>query len=849
MMHVETQAVASALPAYDTSPIVLAAASLPHLKGIPAPTPDQLRQVDLEADMLRWTRERLDSLLRKAREDERESETPGPFALLRAAVEPTAAAIKAVLAEAASGKAGTRHRAIKYLLQIDPQVAAMLTAKTILNGISKRVALTAVAANIATAIEDEVRFAKFEEEDEDKFDMTSRKVAGSASYRYRRAVMSIMMGRAAVEWTAWPHKDRILLGALCVELFRDATGLVEVTTVSRGKKNTPNFVLATDAAMKLIHERNANAALLEPTYWPMVCPPRDWTGPTTGGYMTDELRRARLVKHARGPYLEELRNREMPVVYRAVNAIQSTPWRVNGKVLAVLKDVWDKGLEIGALPSREPLPLPAKPWDIADNKDARNEYRKLAALAHEANLVNRSKAVQLMGLFALADRFKDEAAIYFPHNLDFRGRVYALPSVLNPQGDDRAKSLLTFAAGKPINDAQSLGWLMVHGANLFGFDKVGLGERLDWVSANETAILASAADPLGSTFWTQADKPWQFLAFCFEWEGFQAEGYGFVSSLPVALDGSCNGLQHFAAMLKDEHSGAEVNLLPADKPKDIYQRVADTVTPKLRLNASLAVDDPMPAQWLAFGVDRKMAKRPVMVLPYGGTQYSCREYVEQAIRDRIAKGDANPFTTGDGNGIFQASLYLAGILWGSIGEVVTSARTVMTWLRAVAVLASAEGLPIVWSTPTGFPVMQAYRDLEQIRVRTKINGSVTKLMLIEETMELCPRRQRAGISPNYVHSMDAAALMLYVDLALTNGITSFACIHDSYGTVAADVEMMSACLRRAFVDLYEDGESLTRFRNSILAVLSPEAAEKLPPVPALGNLDLTQVERAEFFFA
>src|SRR3546814_17064020 len=46
-----------------------------------------------------------------------------------------------------------------------------------------------------------------------------------------------------------------------------------------------------------------------------------------------------------------------------------------------------------------------------------------------------------------------------------------------------------------------------------------------------------------------------------------------VSRIPVALDGSCSGLQHFSAMLRDEEGGAAVNLLPAERPQDVYKGV------------------------------------------------------------------------------------------------------------------------------------------------------------------------------------------------------------------------------------------------------------------------------------
>jgi DNA-directed RNA polymerase len=37
----------------------------------------------------------------------------------------------------------------------------------------------------------------------------------------------------------------------------------------------------------------------------------------------------------------------------------------------------------------------------------------------------------------------------------------------------------------------------------------------------------------------------------------------FVSHLPVAFDGSCNGLQNYSMMLRDEVGGAATNLVPS----------------------------------------------------------------------------------------------------------------------------------------------------------------------------------------------------------------------------------------------------------------------------------------------
>lgn len=42
-------------------------------------------------------------------------------------------------------------------------------------------------------------------------------------------------------------------------------------------------------------------------------------------------------------------------------------------------------------------------------------------------------------------------------------------------------------------------------------------------------------------------------------------------------DGSCNGLQHYAALGRDSVGAASVNLLPSDLPQDVYSGVAAQV--------------------------------------------------------------------------------------------------------------------------------------------------------------------------------------------------------------------------------------------------------------------------------
>lgn len=238
-----------------------------------------------------------------------------------------------------------------------------------------------------------------------------------------------------------------------------------------------------------------------------------------------------------------------------------------------------------------------------------------------------------------------------------------------------------------------------------------------------------------------------------------------------------------------------------------------------------------------------------MTRVYGSTLYSARSFVQEYITDTDAKkkmelGDAyvSPLAGVE----FDAAVYLAQHIWSSINETVIAAKDGMDWLQSCARVLAAENLPIVWTTVDGLPVMQRYPDMSKRRVKTKLGDQLVYLTLTEEIAnKLDRRRQGNGISPNWVHANDGCHLRMTVNLAAFNGVTHFAMIHDSFGCHAADVDMLGACLRETFVDLYVNHDPFAAFKAEGEAF----AACELPAMPAKGDLDVTQVLDSEFFFA
>jgi DNA-directed RNA polymerase len=169
----------------------------------------------------------------------------------------------------------------------------------------------------------------------------------------------------------------------------------------------------------------------------------------------------------------------------------------------------------------------------------------------------------------------------------------------------------------------------------------------------------------------------------------------------------------------------------------------------------------------------------------------------------------------------------------------------MDWFQDCASLVTAAEKPISWVTPSGFPVHQEYFNYQSNQVKTWISGHATHVKYVEDSDKLSSRRQKNGVSPNLVHSLDAAALHKTVIKANEDaGIYDFAFIHDSYGTHAAGCEDMSKILRKVFiemfsVDLLRDWKHQLEHNTQIV----------LPEPPEYGTADISQISNSTYFFS
>ena len=511
----------------------------------------------------------------------------------------------------------------------------------------------------------------------------------------------------------------------------------------------------------------------------------------------------------------------------------------------------------GGLCSRDEKPVPPKPWGeeyIGEEalkrwKEAHPDEYKVwydqAQAVYKFNKHSGATRLRVAYQLRIAQENVQYPVVYFPWTCDFRGRLYALPSYVNPQADDLGKALLTFADTKELGEAGAY-WLKIHLANCAGVDKVSFEERVKWVMEHEQEILSSAKDPIANRFWEDMDSPFQFLAACFEYQGLHEQGISYRSSLPVAMDGTCNGLQHLSAMLRDPVGGEAVNLVPSMKPSDIYTKVLNVlkqmVEQDITSDSTDATQKLIAEAWLPH-LDRNITKRPVMTTPYGVSSYGIREQV----RDQIIERDLFR-----GYAINQKEflVYLTERIERAISEVIVAAPTVMGWLQEAARRISEKdknARGISWSVPgSEFRVIQRYYADQRVDVNVFL-GSQRIRVRVDEQDEKCiaGRRQITGISPNVIHSLDASMLVQTVRALSKQGISHFALIHDSYGCHACDIPVLHQALRREFVDIYTNHDVLAELK----ATWEQAYDIQLDPLPEYGDLDIHMVNHSRYFFA
>lgn len=728
----------------------------------------------------------------------------------------------------------------RLISTVAPDVVALVALSGMLAGVSRQQTVTGVAARIADALWHEVRKACLSAEAKQHLQHLQKSHDGKLTTQLKLIDYVHRAHQLAAE-PAWDAVQKISLGRACMELVLQATDLFCILSEPDGGLLQRDLLQATDALQQWLSTRSAELSLLTPVYLPMVLPPRDWQSDNVmaGCYYSDVMAPVPFIKRRPVQQITLLQAAAPNDVFAAVNRIQRTRWRIRLPVLRLLQHMVECGDQLN-LPASSVPPLRDSPLPAEADRTARYHWLQ------QCQQAQNQRSLLMIQLQQAAD-FAAFEQIYIPHQLDSRGRVYPVPS-LNPQGNDLCRALLEFADGKPLGD-DGVFWLKVQAANLFGIDKVSFSERVQWVNLHWKDLLGSALDPWQQRFWTRAEQPLQAFAVCLELLGVAMEGARYQSRMPVALDGSCSGLQHLGAAFRCEQTARAVNLSDTDQPGDIYQDVADRVTLLLQ-QEQRSEERVLAAQWLQFcqgRVRRHITKRPVMTYPYGSRRAG---FTEQLLTDVIKPAGLQADVFGQPR---LAAFYLAGLIEQAVAGTVVKAAEAMRWMQSCASALAAQGQAVVWRTPLGFPVWQEYRQQRSRRVDSIVFGRRLRSRVQQETDQLDCRKMVNAIAPNVVHSLDSTHLFLTVLNAGAAGITDFALVHDSFATHAGETTALYFFIREAFVALYQQpvfSDLASQWQQQWLQHQRPQAKHKvIPPLPSSGGYQLEQVLDARYAFA
>ncbi|KAG8126985.1 hypothetical protein E2320_022057 [Naja naja] len=506
----------------------------------------------------------------------------------------------------------------------------------------------------------------------------------------------------------------------------------------RGTKQI-GFIKPHSILIRILQEALETTLTFDSFILPMQCPPVPWVSSHFGAYTLSPVKLMRcqdgVVQHEL--LLDECPHDHLCLVLDALNFLGNCPWKVNQPVLDVIISIFnDKGdekLDIPPPPSWEAKQLARQLAESAPM--SRMALKWKMAQCRKKSRETYSLRMDMLYKLSIAKHMKDEV-FWFPHNLDFRGRTYPCPPHFNHLGGDFTRGILLFAEGKPLGPI-GLDWLKIHLVNLTGLKKKNsLKERLAYANQIMPDILDSADRPLtGERWWMETDEPWQVLA----------------CSMEIAkADGSCNGLQHYAALGRDMLGAYSVNLAPSKVPQDVYTSVAQQVEIARKKDAQNGVQI---AQVLDGYVTRKVVKQTVMTVVYGVTQYGGRLQIEKQLKE------IEDFPK---------------LVFQSLSKMFSGSREIQT---------------VEWVTPLGLPIIQPYHNKKSMSIkgdlqslRLKSNYSVDQKPNI--------RKQKNAFPPNFIHSLDSSHMMLTALHCQKAGLT-FVSVHDCFWTHAATVDIMN----------------------------------------------------------
>ncbi len=740
-----------------------------------------------------------------------------------------------------------------------PQKAALCVTASLMGHLTRRSrggeqpSYHALCMALATDYLQEIRFQKWADDDpkfSTNFLKSHQKLVKTKvqHIRFARNLESLIENYLDPVSKAVEDATKLSLGAILLDcIYKGSPDLLTVSTqtTSAGTWGQQK-IWWSDDFLTDVTNLHAAIAVSAPLKRPMLVPPIDWErkpdGRFTGGYYLIQQKLYRVSWHAH-------RFNPSDQALAALNAVQKTAWRVNKSVYSFLMRMTTFGPQF---PTAKPVRLNKEAWDLLD-REGRQHVSQSYRDEFATYISDTSKAMsferQMLQAKALLGR-----PFWQPHAFDFRGRLYASNQMLTSMGDHFSKGLIEYHNGKALG-AEGLEALLIHAANDFGYDKLPIVERrqkiLELVPSMTKAV---TQDAVALELLQKADSPMTFFAAMIEVvEALSMDDpTAYISHIPLAVDGTNNGLQLLSLLGKDP-IGAKKTNCTNDERQDIYLEVGLAVRAQL-VNVLQVKDTTDPVYhaalaWESAVMDdkkvRALCKRSTMTKAYGCTREGIRE---QLVQDKFVNDIEIPEFFGE-LPVMAGRHKLAGYLrdWIMVAheQSMVEAVKIMAYLRQTSKTLAKNDYALSWVTPDDCEVQQDYRVVKDRLVRTFDNW---QRRIKVQTPELSVSKSAAAASPNIVHSLDACMLRMVANRLSENGIEDMSFIHDSYAVHACNLGVLSKVLREVAVEMFEGNWLHNCFHRGVVRLT--EGSLELDDPPSQGSLDIpAEIPNARYFFS
>jgi hypothetical protein len=659
-------------------------------------------------------------------------------------------------------------------------------------------------------------------------------------------------------------------GAFILYSFQEI-GVINVILGRSRKKHAAYIVVVTDE--EALMELWKNISISKTEKLPSLVPYAPWTSykHETG---------VPLIKTTSKSVLRNLSPETHPVVFDVVNKAQSVGWRINENVYKI--QVWALRNKAEAF---------SDIWEQQSSEARTTKLREARGILDIADRFVRSTFYHLYNYDFRGRKYVSTAYLHEQGSDIARGLL--LRAEGKPITADGYFWLMVSLANNWAGDAGR--------EDGYKTDKLPLKERCAWSEENEEVLLSYAESPKVNKGWMRAEKPWQFLAACMELMKLRVWQHGikdfsnfeYPCHLEVFIDGSNNGSQHLAALTRDEVTAEHVNLVPSEMPGDLYKYVGEHVWNRLkktleeyseeeieacecfidtlidvkkrihqterkseyheqytmelgdlRRNNQALLEISAPVYWSRIQdlkEIRKVVKRNIMTLPYGGTAYGLGS---QQLDDAPKHGIEQLLYIEP-----KWASFMGRLVHADCKESLKRLMQLLSIFEEAGKKAETDGKFLRWIVPiTDFLVVQHYT--EGVAKKTWVtygpavgpkkstgyhaNALQLSICYLEETKP-SKGKQAQGAAPNIIHSLDAAHMMLIVNRADFPVTT----VHDSFGCHLADMPNLFRIVRETFVELYEHNPL-----ESIMEQIEGDLSKV-----QFGTLDVRLILESEYAFS